>query len=68
MFPIPGTYPLRPNLPAVGGNEGVGKVVEIGKDVSELKPGDTVIPAQSCLGKQLPKVFYMSTFTTPVYF
>uniref|UniRef100_A0AC35TWE6 PKS_ER domain-containing protein n=1 Tax=Rhabditophanes sp. KR3021 TaxID=114890 RepID=A0AC35TWE6_9BILA len=45
---IQGVYPVKPKLPAVGGNEGVGRVV------SSLNPnfqeGDLVIPAQSGLG------------------
>ena len=44
-------YPLKPDLPAVGGFEGVGKVVEAGKGVTHLKPGDLVLPAINTLGK-----------------
>ena len=47
-----GTYPLKPSLPAVGGNEGVGDVIETGKDVQNLNTGDQVIlRADQCLGK-----------------
>ena len=48
---IEGTYPVRPDkLPAVGGNEGVGRVEEIGPDVIGLKAGDLVIPARTAIG------------------
>ena len=49
MTPI-GTYPLSPRLPAVGGNEMVGMVTEIGSNVISLKRGDHVISAQPGLG------------------
>uniref|UniRef100_A0A6P8S124 Enoyl-[acyl-carrier-protein] reductase, mitochondrial n=1 Tax=Geotrypetes seraphini TaxID=260995 RepID=A0A6P8S124_GEOSA len=41
---VQGTYAILPDLPAVGGNEGVGEVLEVGSHVT-LKPGDWVIPA-----------------------
>ncbi|NWI64172.1 MECR protein, partial [Todus mexicanus] len=47
---IQGTYAILPPLPAVGGNEGVGEVLEVGRRVAALKPGDWVIPASSGLG------------------
>ncbi|KAL2295925.1 hypothetical protein Nmel_017455, partial [Mimus melanotis] len=47
---IQGTYPLLLPLPAVGGNEGVGEVLEVGRSVTALKPGDWVIPADAGLG------------------
>ncbi|KAM4757885.1 enoyl-[acyl-carrier-protein] reductase, mitochondrial [Cyanocitta cristata] len=47
---IQGTYPLLSPLPAVGGNEGVGEVLEVGRRVTALKPGDWVIPANAGLG------------------
>uniref|UniRef100_A0A8U7NI96 Enoyl-[acyl-carrier-protein] reductase, mitochondrial n=2 Tax=Corvus moneduloides TaxID=1196302 RepID=A0A8U7NI96_CORMO len=47
---IQGTYPLLSPLPAVGGNEGVGEVLEVGRHVTALKPGDWVIPANAGLG------------------
>lgn len=37
-----GLYPLRPELPSVIGNEGVGRVLEIGSGVGHLKTGDRV--------------------------
>ncbi|XP_058712216.1 enoyl-[acyl-carrier-protein] reductase, mitochondrial [Poecile atricapillus] len=47
---IQGAYPLPLSLPAVGGNEGVGEVLEVGRRVTALKPGDRVIPADTGLG------------------
>ncbi|KAM4700906.1 enoyl-[acyl-carrier-protein] reductase, mitochondrial [Discoglossus pictus] len=47
---IQGTYALLPQLPAVGGNEGVGVVVETGRHVSSVRPGDWVIPVDAGLG------------------
>lgn len=49
---IEGTYPVKPReLPAVGGNEGVACVEEVGKMVVGLKKGDLVVPATAALGK-----------------
>ncbi|XP_059805282.1 enoyl-[acyl-carrier-protein] reductase, mitochondrial isoform X2 [Hypanus sabinus] len=45
-----GTYAILPDLPAVGGNEGVGQVLETGSKVTNLKPGDWVIPSDTGLG------------------
>ncbi|XP_042649875.1 enoyl-[acyl-carrier-protein] reductase, mitochondrial [Tyto alba] len=47
---IQGTYAILSPLPAVGGNEGVGEVLEVGRRVTALKPGDWVIPAVTGLG------------------
>ena len=46
-----GTYPLKPQFPAVGGNEGVGRVVTVGTEVSHLQEGDLVIPCAAGLGE-----------------
>lgn len=47
---IQGTYAILPDLPAVGGNEGVGQVVEVGSNVKTVKVGDWVIPKDAGLG------------------
>ncbi|KAM9798093.1 enoyl-[acyl-carrier-protein] reductase, mitochondrial [Neosynchiropus ocellatus] len=47
---IQGTYAILPNLPAVGGNEGVAEVIEVGSQVKALKIGDWVIPRDAGLG------------------
>ena len=38
-----GTYAILSDLPAVGGNEGVAQIVEVGSGVKSLKTGDWVI-------------------------
>lgn len=52
LFVFSGTYAILPDLPAVGGNEGVAQVVEVGSQVKALKTGDWVIPKDAGLGKQ----------------
>ncbi len=47
---IQGVYPIKPQLPAVGGNEGVGRVVSVGESVTSVKVGDWVLPAASGSG------------------
>ncbi|XP_063984612.1 enoyl-[acyl-carrier-protein] reductase, mitochondrial [Diachasmimorpha longicaudata] len=41
---IQGKYPSKPKLPAVGGNEGVGEVVDVGDGVTSVAVGDKVVP------------------------
>ncbi|KAJ3252775.1 hypothetical protein HK103_001275 [Boothiomyces macroporosus] len=46
---IEGTYPIKPiwtDMGAIGGQEGVGQVVQVGSNVSHLKPGDWVLPVK----------------------
>lgn len=47
---VEGTYFIRPSLPAIPGNEGVGEVVEVGSAVKTLQVGDWVNPADSGWG------------------
>ncbi|KAJ3645442.1 hypothetical protein Zmor_023098 [Zophobas morio] len=47
---IQGKYPVRPPLPAVAGNEGVGEVVSVGSGVTDFQQGDRVVPLVSALG------------------
>ncbi|XP_067862898.1 enoyl-[acyl-carrier-protein] reductase, mitochondrial isoform X2 [Heptranchias perlo] len=47
---VQGTYPVLPDLPAIGGNEGVGQVLDVGSKVTNVKPGDWVIPSDTGLG------------------
>ncbi|CAD5217109.1 unnamed protein product [Bursaphelenchus okinawaensis] len=47
---LQGVYPVKPKLPAIGGNEGCATVEKVGSSVTSLKPGDLVIPVQSGLG------------------
>ena len=51
LFVISGSYPLRPNLPATPGNEGVARVKEVYPGIKNVKVGDRVfIPFRSGLG------------------
>lgn len=43
VLTLTGQYGLLPPLPAIGGNEGVGRVAEIGADVDESWRGKTVL-------------------------
>ena len=47
---ISGIYALKPQLPAVGGGEGVGVVTKVGAEVTSLSEGDFVIPTSTGLG------------------
>lgn len=47
---IEGVYPVRPEVPAVGGYEGVGEVYSVGSAVTDLSPGDWVIPSPPSSG------------------
>jgi len=40
---IQGAFPIRPSLPSVAGNEGVGRVLALGSGVEHLKIGDHVL-------------------------
>lgn len=45
-----GVYPVKPQIPAVGGYEGVGEVHSLGSAVKGLSPGDLVIPCPPSFG------------------
>ncbi|XP_057508774.1 enoyl-[acyl-carrier-protein] reductase, mitochondrial [Actinidia eriantha] len=47
---IEGVYPVRPQLPSVGGYEGVGEVHSLGSSVKDFSPGDWVIPSPPTSG------------------
>ncbi|CAO1434714.1 unnamed protein product [Diamesa tonsa] len=47
---IQGKYPVKPEFPAVPGNECVAEVVSIGSGVSQFKNGDLVVPFSTGLG------------------
>lgn len=47
---VQGVYPVKVELPATGGIEGVGEVVQVGSQVTSLKPGDRVIPNSEGFG------------------
>ncbi len=48
LLTLTGDYGVLPDLPAVGGNEGVGKVVALGSDVKGLETGQTVLLPIGC--------------------
>src|SRR5438034_10994069 len=43
LYVIQGVFPVRPSLPSVVGNEGVGLVLAVGSGVTHLKVGDRVL-------------------------
>lgn len=43
VLTLTGQYGMLPPLPAIGGNEGVGEVIELGSEVTHLKVGQTVL-------------------------
>lgn len=48
---IQGVYAIKPTLPSIPGNEGVGEVIEVGSEVGgDIKPGCRVIPRLSAWG------------------
>jgi trans-2-enoyl-CoA reductase len=47
---IEGRYAILPPLSAVGGNEGVGRIVNVGNGVTHLAVDDHVIPIRACQG------------------
>lgn len=47
---IQGKYPVKPTLPSVPGNEGVAEVMAVGAGVTNLEPGDRVVPLKNALG------------------
>lgn len=47
---IQGVYPVKPPLPSIPGNEGVGRIEEVGEGVRNLKVGDLVLPRESAWG------------------
>ena len=48
VLTLTGQYGMLPPLPAVGGNEGVGRVVELGPNTAGPKPGQTVLLPVGC--------------------
>ncbi len=53
LLTLSGNYGIQPELPAVPGAEGIGKIVEVGSGVSNVKPGDRImIPPYSGTWRQ----------------
>jgi len=45
---LSGLYGVRPPLPALGGLEGVGRVSEVGPEVTQVRVGDRVLVGSGC--------------------
>ena len=45
-----GVYGTKPQLPAIGGNEGVAVVSQVGSAVKSLSVGDWVVPVKTPFG------------------
>jgi trans-2-enoyl-CoA reductase len=58
---IEGMYGVKANLPAIGGTEGAGVIVETGKDVKGVNVFDHVIPAKATGFISFP--YFISTCT-----
>jgi len=43
LYLIEGVFPIRPTVPSVVGNEGVGRILAVGRDVRDLRVGDRVL-------------------------
>ena len=43
LLTLSGGYGVQPQLPAIPGAEGIGKIVEVGDGVTNVKPGDRVM-------------------------
>ena len=48
VLTLTGEYGMLPPLPAIGGNEGVGRVEQLGEGVKHLKVGQTVLLPVGC--------------------
>ncbi|CRL07316.1 CLUMA_CG020295, isoform A [Clunio marinus] len=47
---IQGRYPVKPELPAIPGNECVAEILSVGSSVKNIKVGDLVVPFKTGLG------------------
>jgi len=47
---IQGKYPVKPEFPAIAGNECVAEVLQVGNSVKSLKAGDIIVPLSTGLG------------------
>ena len=62
---VKGTYPIKPPLPAVGGGEGVGQVLEA-RGCRTLKPGDWILPSVPMSGTWRSHAVYEEESVIPV--
>ncbi|XP_056422498.1 enoyl-[acyl-carrier-protein] reductase, mitochondrial-like isoform X1 [Hyla sarda] len=61
-----GIYGIQPHLPAIGGNEGVGEVIQVGCQVNRIKPGDWVIPIDCGFGTWRTEAVCQSSEVIPI--
>lgn len=63
---IQGKYPVKPALPAIGGNEFVADVVKVGEGVGNLQPGDRVVPSKTGMGTWMTHAVFPSRYLMKV--
>ena len=67
LFVIQGSYPIKPKLPTVPGNEGVARVLEVTDGVTSVKLGDRVfIPFRSGVGAWSEEIVVSSNNLFPL--
>src|SRR5206468_2903892 len=52
-----GQYPAKPKFPHILGRDGIGKVIEVGKEVSSINAGDEMLILRSEIGVSRPGTF-----------
>jgi mitochondrial enoyl-[acyl-carrier protein] reductase / trans-2-enoyl-CoA reductase len=57
---LTGKYPVKPQLPAIPGNECVAEIVEVGSNVGQFKVGDHIVPFATGLGTWRTHALYKS--------
>jgi trans-2-enoyl-CoA reductase len=62
---LQGTYPIKPPLPAVGGGEGVGEVIEA-RECRAIKQGDWILPSVPMSGTWRSHAVYDEYSVIPV--
>lgn len=61
-----GKYPVKPKFPAVGGNECVAEVLQIGENVNRLQKGQHVVPFVTGIGTWTTHALYNEDQLMPV--
>ncbi|XP_073848671.1 enoyl-[acyl-carrier-protein] reductase, mitochondrial [Musca autumnalis] len=63
---IQGKYPVKPKFPAIGGNECVAEVLEVGDSVQKLQKGQHVVPFVTGIGTWSTHAVYSEDQLMPV--
>lgn len=63
---LQGKYGILPQLPAIGGNEGVGEVIKVGCQVHRIKPGEWVLPIDCGFGTWRTEAVCKSNEVIPI--